>query len=212
MTSPVHHIVPSTAPRRGTLVFLHGLGDSPAGWSFLPQALELPWLEIVLVQAPIRYGPGWAWYDLNPSLRATETTREDITGSRGLLESLLGELGRPTESVVLGGFSQGSVMALETGLRSDLPLAGLLCISGYVPLLADFPAGFGSQALVRRILCTHGNMDQVIPHDFSESQAKALAAMGVRIEMETFDKPHGLDEEEELPRIKAWLQETFAKV
>jgi predicted esterase len=211
MTSLVHHIVPSTAERGGTLVFLHGLGDSPAGWSFLSQALELPWLEIVLVQAPIRYGPGWAWYDLNPSLRATETTRDDIGRSRGLLESLLGELDRPTESVVLGGFSQGSVMALETGLRSDLPLAGLLCISGYVPLLADFPAGFGSRALERRILCTHGDMDQVIPHTFSEGQAKALAAMGVRIEMETFDKPHGLDEEEELPRIKAWLEETFAQ-
>jgi phospholipase/carboxylesterase len=212
MTSLVHHVIPSTAPRRGTLVFLHGLGDSPAGWSFLPHALELPWLEIVLVQAPIPYGPGWAWYELDPSLRPTANTRADIAASRGLLESLLGELGRPTESVVLGGFSQGSVMALETGLRSALPLAGLLCISGYVPLIADFPGGFGPRALERRILCTHGTWDQVIPHAFSESQSEALAAMGVPIRMETFDKPHGLDEEEELPRIRTWLEETFAKV
>jgi phospholipase/carboxylesterase len=211
MTSLVHHIVPARAERRGTLVFLHGLGDSPAGWSFLPHALELPWLEIVLVQAPISYGPGWAWYELDPSLRPTSNTRTDIAKSRTLLESLLLELDRPTESVVVGGFSQGSVMALETGLRSELPLAGLLCISGYVPLLADFPAGFGSHALERRILCTHGTWDQVIPHAFSEGQAVALAAMGVRIEMETFDKPHGLDEEEELPRIRSWLEETFAK-
>jgi phospholipase/carboxylesterase len=211
MTTLVHHIVPARAERKGTLVFLHGLGDSPAGWSFLPQALELPWLEIILVQAPIPYGPGWAWYELDPSLRPTSNTRTDILKSSGLLESLLGKLGHPTESVVLGGFSQGSVMALETGLRSELPLAGLLCISGYVPLLADFPAGFGSRALERRILCTHGTWDQVIPHAFSQSQAQALAAMDVRIEMETFDKPHGLDEEEELPRIQAWLTETFLK-
>jgi phospholipase/carboxylesterase len=112
---------------------------------------------------------------------------------------------------VLGGFSQGSVMALETGLRSDLPLAGLLCISGYVPMLADFPAGFGSRALARRILCTHGTWDQVIPHAFAQSQVQTLAALGVKIEMETFDKPHGLDEDEELPRIRTWLEETFAK-
>lgn len=211
MTSLVHHVVPARADREGTLVFLHGLGDSPDGWAFLPQALDLPWLEIVLVQAPIPYGPGWAWYELDPSLRPTGGTRTDIAASRDLLESFLGELGRPTESVVVGGFSQGAVMALETGLRSDLPLAGLLCVSGYVPLISDFPAAFGHHAAERRILCTHGTWDQVIPRDFSESQAKALAAMGIPIEMETFDKPHGLDEEEELPRIRAWLEETFAR-
>lgn len=212
MTSLVHRIEPSRAERTGTLVFLHGLGDSPAGWDFLPDALELPGLEVVLVQAPIPYGPGWAWYDLDPSLRPSAGTCADIAESRGLLESLLVELGRPTQSVVLGGFSQGSVMALETGLRSELPLAGLLCISGYVPLIADYPAGFGHRAAQRRILCTHGSRDQVIPLDFAQSQVQALAAMGIGIEMETFDKPHGLDEEEELPRIREWLRETFAKV
>jgi hypothetical protein len=28
--------------------------------------------------------------------------------------------------------------------------------------------------------------------------------------MEDFDKAHDLDEEEELPRIRSWLEETFA--
>jgi len=211
MTSLVHQTVPSTAARRGTLVFLHGLGDSLAGWSFLPQALELPWLEIVLVQAPIRYGPsGWAWYDLSQSLRPTSTTRSDISSSRALLESFLGELGRPADSVVLGGFSQGSVMALDTGLRSSRSFAGLLCISGYVPLLEDFPAAFGALATTRRILCTHGRWDPVIPHEFSKSQSEALAALGIPIAMEDFDKAHDLDEEEELPRIRSWLEGTFA--
>jgi predicted esterase len=211
MTSLVHHIVPASAARKGTLVFLHGLGDSLSGWSFLPQALGLPWLEVVLAQAPIRYGPaGWAWYDLNQSLRPTAGTRSDISSSRALLESFLGELGRPTDSIVLGGFSQGSVMALDTGLRSALAFAGLLCISGYVPLLEDFPAAFGPFAMKRRILCTHGRWDPVIPHDFSKAQVEALSALGVPIAMEDFDKAHDLDEEEELPRIRSWLEETFA--
>jgi phospholipase/carboxylesterase len=210
MTSLVHHVVPPTAARKGSLVFLHGLGDSMAGWSFLSQALELPWLEIVLVQAPIPHGPGWAWYDLNQSLRPTASTRSDISSSRALLESFLGELGRPTASVVLGGFSQGSVMALDTGLRSAKPLAGLLCISGYVPLLEDFPAAFGPFAKTRRILCTHGRWDPVIPHEFSKSQVEALHAQGIPIAMEDFDKAHDLDEEEELPRIRSWLEEAFA--
>jgi phospholipase/carboxylesterase len=210
MTSLVHHVSPPTAAHRGSLVFLHGLGDSMAGWSFLPQALELPWLEIVLVQAPIPYGPGWAWYDLNPSLRPTASTRSDISSSRALLESFLGELGRPTASIVLGGFSQGSVMALDTGLRSAKPLAGLLCISGYVPLLEDFPAAFGPNARSRRILCTHGRWDPVIPQEFSKLQVEALKDQGIPIVMEDFDKAHDLDEEEELSRIRSWLEETFA--
>jgi phospholipase/carboxylesterase len=210
MTSLVHQVVPAASARKGSLVFLHGLGESMAGWSFLPQALELPWLEIVLVQAPIPYGPGWAWYDLNPSLRPTASTRSDISSSRALLETFLGELGRPTDSIVLGGFSQGSVMTLDTGLRSAKPLAGLLCISGYVPLLEDFPAAFGPFAKTRRILCTHGRWDPVIPHEFSKSQVEALSALGVPIAMDDFDKAHDLDEEEELPRIRSWLEKTFA--
>ncbi|HZI33613.1 MAG TPA: serine esterase, partial [Candidatus Binatia bacterium] len=46
---------------RRLFVVLHGLGDSAAGWSWLPGALNLPWLNYLLVNAPDEYYGGYSW-------------------------------------------------------------------------------------------------------------------------------------------------------
>lgn len=199
----VHHIIPGAGPVRGTLVFLHGLGDSPAGWSFLPSALSLPGLEIVLVQAPIPYGPGWSWYDFENPRRG----RLDIGDSRSAASALLDLLDRPDGRTILGGFSQGAVMSLETALRGMRPLAGVLAVSGYVPLLEDYPAALSKVGTTIPILATHGPWDSVLPLDMVRPQMEALQTMGTGLLFETFDKAHDLDMEEELPRIQGWIRE-----
>ena len=47
---------------RRVLVMLHGLGDSTAGWRWLPEALGLPDLNYLLVNAPDQYFGGWSWF------------------------------------------------------------------------------------------------------------------------------------------------------
>lgn len=210
MAGLLHATIPATTERRGTLVFLHGLGDDMRGWSFLPDALRHPWLETILVQAPIPYGPGgWSWYELDPSLRPTPRTETDIAESRSKVADFLRGLSLPGERLMLGGFSQGCVLTLETGLREDVPLAGMLCISGYVPLLDRYPAAFGPLARTRRILSTHGHWDQVIPKGLAQEQMAALAGKGAPITLELYDKGHDLDLAEELPRIREWVEESF---
>ncbi len=49
---------------RRLLVALHGLGDSKAGMRWLPEALDLPWLNFLLVNAPDEYYGGFSWYDI----------------------------------------------------------------------------------------------------------------------------------------------------
>lgn len=46
--------------------------------------------------------------------------------------------GIPASRIVLGGFSQGAVMTLLTGLTSERKLAGLAVLSGRVPLMGKF--------------------------------------------------------------------------
>ena len=48
---------------RRLFVVLHGLGDSLAGWRWLPGALDLPWLNYLLVNAPDEYYGGYSWFD-----------------------------------------------------------------------------------------------------------------------------------------------------
>ena len=46
------------------MIVLHGLGDSMEGYRWLPEAMQLPWLNYLLVNAPDPYYGGFAWYDI----------------------------------------------------------------------------------------------------------------------------------------------------
>src|SRR6266581_6095307 len=111
------------------LVMLHGLGDSIEGYRWLPDALDLPWLYYLLVNAPTEYYGGYSWYDF------TGDIAPGVARSRKLLVSLLDDLpaqGYSWAQTLLGGFSQGCLMSVEVGLRYSQRLAGILGISGYV--------------------------------------------------------------------------------
>jgi len=71
---------------------------------------------------------------------------EDVEGyleSSGKIKSLIAEeiaRGTPSERIVLGGFSQGGVMTLVTGITIDIKLAGLVVMSGRLPIKAKIKA------------------------------------------------------------------------
>ena len=85
-----------------------------------------------------------AWYDILGL--DTSQLREDEPGlreSQALVEALIArekERGIAAERIVLAGFSQGCAMALMTGLRHGERLAGLVGLSGYLPLAAKTDA------------------------------------------------------------------------
>src|SRR5678810_743439 len=122
--------VPAHDPAsRRLFVMLHGLGDSTAGYRWVPALLKLPWMNYLLVNAPDPYYGGFSWYDFagNPG--------PGIQRSRKLLFELLDAqraAGFPSEQTVLFGFSQGCLMTVDVGFRYPHLLAGLIGISGYV--------------------------------------------------------------------------------
>src|SRR5438105_8285695 len=108
-------LIPSTqkASRR-LLIMLHGLGDSIEGFRWLPEALNLPWLNYLLINAPDEYYGGYSWYDF------AGDTAPGVERSRKLVFQVLDEQrakGFPTEQTILGGFSQGCLMSIDVGLR-----------------------------------------------------------------------------------------------
>src|SRR5579863_469916 len=99
---------------RRLMVVLHGLGDSSAGFHWLPEALDLPWMNYLLVNAPTPYYNGYAWYDFFGEMA------KGLDQSRKLLFELLDAQrpkGFPTEQTILLGFSQGCLMTVEAGAR-----------------------------------------------------------------------------------------------
>src|ERR1039457_2418684 len=92
---------------RRLMVMLHGLGDSIEGYRWLPQAMNLPWLNFLLVNAPDEYYEGYSWFNY------PDDAAPGILRSRKMLFQLLDDLrakGFPPEQITFGGFSQGCLM------------------------------------------------------------------------------------------------------
>lgn len=192
--------VPAAGPGGRLMVVLHGLGDSMAGFFWLPGELDLPGLSYLLVNAPLPYVIGYAWYDL-------EDPEPGVLHGRERLQTLFSELeaqGWAHEDVILFGFSQGGLMALDFALRFDRRLAGIVAVSGYVFWPETLEAEIHPRAREQAWLVTHGRQDELLPVARSREQVQRLQALGVPVEWHEFDKPHTIDPVRELPLIRRW--------
>ena len=177
---------------RQLMVMLHGLGDSIEGYRWLPEALQLPWLNYLLVNAPDEYYGGYAWFDLND-------IPPGVQRSRQLLFELLDDLrsrGFPPEQITFGGFSQGCLMAIDVGLRYPHRFAGIVGISGWVSQLAKLLQELSPVARQQRLLMTHGTGDPLIRIDPVRGQMPLLKSAGIHVEWREFNKVHTIIEEE----------------
>jgi phospholipase/carboxylesterase len=192
---------------RRLMVVLHGLGDSMEGYRWLPQALGLPWLNYLWVNAPDPHFGGYSWYDFSGDAGT------GVERSRAMLFELLDQQrqgGWPAEQTLLFGFSQGCLMTMEVGLRYPRLLAGLVGISGYVHEPQKLVQELSPVARQQRFLVTHGTDDPLIPFGAVREQIHLLKAEGIRIEWHEFAKAHTIAGEEELAVVRDFVRDRFA--
>jgi phospholipase/carboxylesterase len=184
------------------LVALHGLGDSAAGMAWIPEALDLPWLNYLLVNAPDEYYSGFSWYDLyGDSAPGAKRSREMLFE---LLDAKRRE-GFPTEQTVVLGFSQGCLMTMEVGARYPHKFAGLVGISGYVLEPERLVKEMSPVAKEQRFLVTHGFQDPVVPIEATRNQITVLKAAGLNIAWHEFNKAHNIAGEAEVKLIRDFI-------
>ena len=185
------------------MVMLHGLGDSIEGYRWWPEALGLPSLNHLLVNAPDDYYGGYSWFDYPDEIAP------GVLRSRKLLFDLLDDLrakGFPTEQTTLGGFSQGCLMTIDVGLRYPHRLAGLVGISGWVFDLENLVKAPAPVARQQRLLMTHGTDDPVIPIEKVRPQIPPLKAAGFNVEWREFNKVHTIQGETEMAVIRDFVR------
>lgn len=190
---------------RRLMVMLHGLGDSAAGFRWLPEALGLPWMNHLLVNAPDPYYGGYAWYDF------TGEIGPGVRRSRKLLFELLDAQrakGFPTEETVLAGFSQGCLMTIDVGRHYPQRFAGLVGISGYV--FEPKETEVSPMARQQRFLITHGYMDPIVPFAVTREQINILKGAGLNISWHEFQKAHNIAGEAELEVIRDFIVAGYA--
>jgi phospholipase/carboxylesterase len=185
------------------MIVLHGLGDSMAGYEWFPQALNLPWMNYLLVNAPDAYYEGFAWFDIY------QNSGVGIKRSRELLFALLDELrgkGFPTGETTIFGFSQGCVLTFELGCRYPHQLAGLVGISGWPHEPGEIMMQLSPQAKRQKFLITHGMADPLIPFRKVKEAFAKLKEGGLQIDWREFNKAHTIAGEEELDVIRKFVQ------
>ncbi len=199
------------------VIWLHGLGAD--GNDFVPIVRELdlagcPAIRFIFPHAdtmPVTVNGGYvmrAWYDIfTPDL----VRREDAAGLRNSQEKIEALIAReiargiPADKIVLAGFSQGCAMTLQTGLRYPQKLAGLLCLSGYLPIHATVAAERSLANADTPIFMAHGRGDGVVTIDRAENSRDLLKELGYAIEWHEYLMPHSVCAEE-IDDIGPWLK------
>ena len=186
------------------MVVLHGLGDSMEGYRWLPKALDLPWLNYLLVNAPDDYHGGFSWYDIY------ENPDPGVKRSRKAIEGLLDnqrEGGFPSDQTFQFGFSQGCLMTMEMAMRYSHRLAGCIGVSGYVHEPDIALDELSSVAKQQETLFTFGTLDPIIPADKVKGQLSQLVTEGnLQIEAHEFAKEHTIAGAEELSLIRDFIR------
>ena len=204
-----------------SLIVLHGLGAD--GHDFVPIAQELDLRAVsgarfVFPHAPMRpvtMNGGYvmrAWYDIAGTPQARREDEAGLRESQALIEALIErerQRGVPASRIVLMGFSQGCAMTLLTGLRHAERLAGLVGLSGYLPLAASTAAERSAANADVPIFLAHGREDPMIAIDRALTSRDALVAMGYPVEWHEYAMPHSvcMDEIDDLNR---WLLRVLA--
>jgi phospholipase/carboxylesterase len=198
-----------TAPHpTATVIVMHGLGAD--GNDFVPIANQLDLASVGPVRfvfphapvIPVTVNGGYqmpAWYDI---VGVDLMAREDDAGlrrSQSAIEALIASekaRGIAAGRIVVAGFSQGCAVALMTGLRHAERLAGIVGLSGYLPLAATTATERHAANLDTPVFLGHGTQDNVVPLGRGVQSRDALIALGYGIEWHEYPMAHSVCMEE----------------
>ena len=207
-------------PAAAAVIWLHGLGADGNDFAGLVPELDLdgcPPVRFVFPHAPsipVTINAGYimpAWYDI---LGLNGTAKQDVAGiqqSEQAISALIEHevaRGIPYGRIVLAGFSQGCAMALHTGLRLPHKLAGIIALSGYLPL-ADRASSERLQANAQTpIFMAHGTLDPVVIFARGEDSRDALAALGHPVQWHAYPMQHAVHPRE-IADISVFLKQVL---
>lgn len=200
--SPYHDVVvqPSSAPARGTVIWLHGLGADASDFAgvgaYLGLAQEVRFLLPDAPVQPVTMAGGYtmrSWYDILASTPEREVNQQQLDASVARIHRLIAAeiaAGIPADGIIVAGFSQGGAVAWQSALTwsqtlqrenaaPSRSLGGLIALSTYMASLEAITASRADDASVLPVLVMHGKADDVVPVSLGRKSVDQASALGL---------------------------------
>jgi phospholipase/carboxylesterase len=205
----LHRFEMESAPNpTAAVILLHGLGANGHDFASLVPELDLRGcraIRFVFPHAPsipvtVNGGNSMpAWYDITGLDLVSGQDAAGIQNSELAVLALIAheiERGIAPENIVLAGFSQGAAMTLHTALRLPYQLAGIIVLSGYLPLADRLTVERKPANAQTPIFMAHGKHDTVVIPQRGEETRDALQALGYSVEWHSYETEHNVIHEE----------------
>jgi phospholipase/carboxylesterase len=205
-------IIEPNSPHRASIIWLHGLGADGHDFAPITTELQLPdslGVRFILPHAPHRpvtINGGYvmrAWYDIThtdigrtPDLGGIEESRQTVAD---LIDRELAA-GIPPKRIIIAGFSQGSVIAIETVTHHQDILGGAIALSCYLARNVNLTAATRPIP----VFLAHGTEDTIVPHGLGLAARDALEKQGYAVEWHAYRMPHSVCQQE-IMDIRRWL-------
>lgn len=195
-------------PPEAVVIWLHGMGVDNTDFAPFPdEILDFggPVCRFMLPNAPVREisaHPGYplrAWYDVRSDKIDDNEDRLGIRETAAKIHLLIKEVekaGIPRNRIFLGGFSQGAASALYAGLREEEPIAGIIALSGYLPLAGSLFAEITDAGRQTPVFMAHGLFDSVISPLTAQRSAQVIKELNPAFRWYPFDMDHEICQEE----------------
>jgi phospholipase/carboxylesterase len=209
--SLVHRVRYPVDPAAGPpplVVLLHGIGSNELAMASLASSFDRRCI-VISPRAPVTLEAfSFAWFHMTFTDDRPIVDLDEIQAARAALVRFLDEAvaayGADPERVFLVGFSQGCVPAMAALLRAPESVAGVVCMSGWLPteLVEDVDAAVSLRD--KPILIVHGRDDETLGVKLGRDAYRVLRSLSAGVEFAEFEMGHTTSPDS-LAAVSAWL-------
>jgi phospholipase/carboxylesterase len=206
-------IIEPQSAHKASVIWLHGLGAD--GYDFEPvvKAMNMPdhlGIRFILPHAPtlpITANGGYqmpGWYDIYSFDSLSKTDTRGISNSvqsvMKIVKCEIDERGIDRKKIIIAGFSQGGVVALNTATEYCNDLGGAIGLSCYLAPELDVDL----KCKKFPIFLAHGSSDPIVPFSLGLDARKQLENAGFDVNWQSYSMDHSVCMEE-IMAIRSWL-------
>ncbi len=225
----------TSTPPRGAVILCHGFGAPGddlvslaaelVGRQASPQDVRFYFPAAPLSLETMGYGDSRAWWMIDmegiaqlqrgdeKALRAfRELEPQGMPKVRSLLHAVVNEVANntklPVGKIVVGGFSQGAMLATDVALRLEEAPAGLAVLSGTLITEGVWKTKAAKRAGLP-VFQSHGRSDAILPFMAAEWLRDMFTAAKMQVDFVAFDGGHTISGET-VSRLATFIDRTLS--